>query len=115
MASSWLAAERRAGCVASRGVADESGAVADEEDDGVAQILKVLELADEDGVAEVEIGRGGIKAGLDAQGLAALQGLFEALTQIALTDDFDRTFAEVGQLLVDGAEIGTGWGHDFEL
>ncbi len=64
------AAERRAGGVAARGVADEAGAVADEEDDGVAEILEVLELADEHGVAQVQVGRGGIKAGFDAQRLA---------------------------------------------
>ena len=104
MASSWLAGERRAGGVAARGIADEAGAVADEEDDGVAHVLEVLELADEHGVAQVQVGRGGIEAGLDAQRLAGLQRLFEALAQIALTNDFDRTFAQVGQLLVNRTE-----------
>lgn len=32
------------------------------------QVMKVLHLAQQDGVAEVEIGRGGIEAGFDAQG-----------------------------------------------
>ena len=104
MASSLLAAERRTGGVAAGGIADESGAVADEKDDGVAEILEVLELADKHGVAQVQVGRGGIKAGFDAQRLAALEGFFEALAQIALTNDFDRTFAQVGQLLGDGRD-----------
>ena len=38
------AGERRTGGVASRGIADESGAVADEEDDGVAESWKCLSL-----------------------------------------------------------------------
>src|SRR5208337_5534240 len=96
-----LARERRSGVVAARGLADKAGAVADEEDDGVAQILEVLELADEHGVAQMQVWRGGIESGLDAEGLAALEGLFEALAQIDLTDDFDRTFTQVGQLLVN--------------
>ncbi len=99
-----LAGERRAGGVASGGIADEAGAVTDEEDDGVAHVLEMLELANEHGMAQVQVGGSGIKAGLDAQRFAGLQGLFEALTQIALTNDFDRTFAEVGQLFIDRTE-----------
>ena len=48
------------------------GHVADQEDHGVAQVLKVLHLAQQDGVAQVQVGRGGIEAGLDAQGAARL-------------------------------------------
>ena len=63
------------------GVADERGGVADEEDDGVAELLEVAQLAHEDGVAEVEIGRGGVEAGLDAHGLAGGDGLLDALLE----------------------------------
>ena len=52
------------------GVADEGGGVADEEDDGVAELLEVAQLAHEDRVAEVEVGGGGVEAGLDAEGNA---------------------------------------------
>ena len=65
-----LARERRARGDAARGIADEAGEVADEEDDGVAHVLKVLELADEHGVAEVQVGSGGIEPGFHAHGLA---------------------------------------------
>jgi hypothetical protein len=78
-----LAAERRTRGVAPGGIADEPGAVADEEDDGVAQILEVLQLADEHGVAQVQVGRGGIEAGLDAHGLARLHRFLQPLAQIA--------------------------------
>jgi hypothetical protein len=111
-----LAGERRTGGVASGGIADEAGAVSDKEDDGVTEILEVLELADEHGVAKMKIGRSGIKAGLDAQRLAAVEGLLKALAEIALTDDFDGTFAEVGELVVNGKEgDGRDRGHDFVI
>ena len=49
--------------------------VADQEDDGVAQILEMLHLAQQHGVAQVQIGRGGIEAGFHAQRAAGLRGL----------------------------------------
>ena len=64
-----LAGERRARGDAARGIADEAGEVADEEDDGVAHVLKVLELANEDGVAEVQVGRGRIEPVFTRRGL----------------------------------------------
>jgi hypothetical protein len=57
---------RRTRRVASTGVADESGHVADQEDHGVAEILKVLHLAQQHSVAKVEVWRGGIESRLDA-------------------------------------------------
>ncbi len=69
-----LAGERLAGDVASGGIADEGGVVADEKDDLVAEVLKVLELAHQDRVAEVEVGGGGIESSLDAEGNAGLAG-----------------------------------------
>ena len=77
MASICFARERRARGVAARGIADHAGEVADQEDDRVAQILKVLELAEEHGVAEVEVGRGRVEAGFHAQRLAGGTGLFQ--------------------------------------
>ena len=89
---------------AARGIADEAGEVADEEDDGVAHVLKVLELAHEHGVAEVEVGGGGIESGFHAHGLAGGERFLDALAQVALANDFGRALAQVVQLLVDGWE-----------
>ena len=72
-----LAGQRLAGDVAAGGIADERGEVADEEDDLVAEILEVLELAHEHGVAEVQVGRGGIESGLDAERHAGLARFFQ--------------------------------------
>ena len=62
-----LARHGRARHVAAGGVADHAGHIADQEDDGVAQVLEVLHLAQQDGVAQVQVGRGGVEAGFDAQ------------------------------------------------
>ena len=67
-----LARQRRAGDRAASGIADEAGEISDEEDDGVAHVLKMFELAHEHGVAEMEVGRSGIEAGLDPHGRAGL-------------------------------------------
>ena len=72
------AGHRRARDVAAGGIADHAGSIADQKNDRVAQILKVLHLAQQHGVAQVQIGRRGIEAGLHAQRTAGLQGLREA-------------------------------------
>ena len=72
----------------------------------MTHVLEVLELADEHGVAEMEVGRGGIEAGLDPHRLAGRQGLFDALAQVALADDLGGAFAQIGDLFVNGRERG---------
>ena len=68
-----LGRELRARGVAPRGVADERGAVADDERDPVSQVLELPELAQRDGMPQVDVGSRGVHAQLDVQGLAALQ------------------------------------------
>ena len=101
-----LAGQRLAGDVAAGGVADEGGEVADEKDDSVAELLKMAQLAHEDGVAQVQVGRGGVKAGLDAQRAAGFAALFEALAQVADADDLRCAFLEQVHLFVDRRKIG---------
>ena len=86
---------------AARRVADERGEVADQEDDLVAQVLEVLELAHQHGVAQVQVGRGRVETGLHAQGAAGLTRLLEALAQIGDADDLRRAFLQVVQLFVN--------------
>ena len=62
-----VAGQRRPRLRAAGGVADHAREVADHEDDPVAEVLEVLHLADEDGVAEVEVGSGGVEADLDGE------------------------------------------------
>ena len=69
-----FASQRRAHFGTAGGIADHGGDIANQENGGVAFVLKVLELAQDYGVAEVQIGRGGVYAELDAEGLGRKHG-----------------------------------------
>ena len=94
--------QRRARDVAARRIADQSGEVADQEDDGVAHVLEVFQLAHQHGVAEVQVGRGGIEAGLDAQRFPGTRRSLELGAQFLRADRLFGTLREVSQLFVDG-------------
>ena len=65
-----LGREGRARAVAARRIADQAGEIPDEEDHLVAQILQLPHLVQHHGVADVDVGRGGVQPQLDAQRLA---------------------------------------------
>jgi hypothetical protein len=54
----------------------------------------------------MQIGRGGIKAGFDAQGTAGGAGLFQARAQVVQPDNLSRAFLEIFQLLLNWSKIG---------
>jgi L-alanine-DL-glutamate epimerase-like enolase superfamily enzyme len=68
----------------------------------VAEILEVLHLPKQNRVTEVNVGRGGIEAGLDAERSAGLGGFGQALAQLLLADDLRETFLQVVELLLEG-------------
>src|ERR1019366_8243985 len=76
--------------------------VADQEDDGVAEVLEVLHLAEEHGVAQVQVRRGGVEADFNAEFAAGLGGLNEGLAQVFFADNLRHAFAQVSELFVDG-------------
>ncbi len=82
-----------------------AGGVADEKDDGVAELLKVAQLAHEHGVAQVQVGRGRIESGLHAQGAAGFAAVFKALAQVAHADDLRRAFLKQVHLFVYWQEM----------
>src|SRR5439155_22263793 len=84
VAHDFFRTERRARSGAAGRVADHSGEVAYQERDCMPEILKVLKLAQQDSVAEMQIGRGGIKSGFDAKGLAGSAGFLQLLAQLGL-------------------------------
>src|SRR5207302_11033978 len=51
-------------------IADHASKVADDEDYGVAHVLEMFQLAQQDGVAEVQVGSGGVETCLYAQWFA---------------------------------------------
>ena len=102
VAGDLFAGEGRAGDVAAGGVADTSGAVADDEDDFVAQVLKMLHLTDEDGVAKVEVGSGGVEADFDPEGAAFLIDLGEPGAKVLFADQLGQALLDISNLFVDG-------------
>ena len=62
-----LLGQRDAGLVAAGGVADERRVVADDDDGRVAEVLKLAELAERDGVAEVDVDPGRVDPVLDPE------------------------------------------------
>ncbi len=81
-----------------------AGKIADQKDDGVAEVLKMLELAQQHRVAEMQVGRGRIKAGFDAQRLAGRAGFLQLGGQLGFFDDLRRAFLDVGELLFNRSE-----------
>ena len=60
----------------------------------MAQILKMLHLAQQDGVAQMQIGRGGVEAGLHAQrATGSARGLYQALAQILFANDLGKALS----------------------
>ena len=83
--------------VLARGVADQRGTVADDEGDVVAQVLELTHLAQGHGVAQVQVGAGGVDAELDVEGLA----LLKLLAKVGLGDDLGSTRGDDTHLLVN--------------
>ena len=86
------------------------------------QLLEGAQLAQRDAVAQVQVGRGGVDAEVDAQGAIVAQGFGQALAQFALHGGARLGVAEAGAahdqrvLALDlgalgGAEGRAGAGH----
>ena len=103
-----FAGEWGAGDVAACGIADHGRTVADDENHGMAEILKMLHLADEDGVAEVQVRGGRVEADFHAQRTAEGQARFEVL----FADELHEAFLKIGDLLVwchgDNSKVADG-------
>ena len=63
---------------------------------------KVPQLAHQHGVAQVQVGRGGVKARFDAQGAIGFAAFFEALTQVGDANNLCRTLLQEIHLFVNG-------------
>ncbi len=100
-----LRRQRLACCIAATRIADHPGEIADQKDDLVTQLLELAHLVEQHGVAEVQIGRGGIETGFHAQPAAGAQPLFE----LFLEQDFDGAASDHGERV---GERVFGWQHN---
>ncbi len=66
----------------------------------MAQLLKMAQLPHQHGVAQVQVGRSGVEAGLHAQRLAGLAAFFKALAQVAYPDNLRGALLEQVHLFV---------------
>ena len=89
--------------VAAGGVADQGGVVADDDDGRVAQLLKLPELAQGDGMTEVDVDAGRVDAVLDAQGAVFADRAFELVEELRLGDDLLDPALEDQELFGDGS------------
>ena len=71
----------------------------------MAQILKMFHLAQQHGVAQMQIRRGRIEARFHAQGPARLGRLQQAFAQVLFANDLDQAFLQIGQLFVYGRAL----------
>ena len=69
-----------------------AGEIANQENDSVAEILKVFQLAEQHSVTEMQVGSGGIKAGLRTQRLPAFERFLQLRAQVGFPNDFCRAF-----------------------
>jgi hypothetical protein len=69
----------------------------------VAELLDLAQLQERHAVAQVQVGRAGVHAELDAQRLPRRQALLDAFRQLALLDQVDHAAREHGQLALDFA------------
>src|SRR5208337_3509241 len=101
-----LLRQRRPGRRAARRIADHSGEISDEEDDRVSEVLKMFQLAQQNRVPEVQIGRGRIEARFHPQRLARSERAFELGAQFGFLDNLRRALLEVCQLFFDRWKVG---------
>ena len=83
--------------ILARGIADQRGAVADDKGDVVAQVLELAHLAQRHGMAQVQVGAGGVDAELDVEGLA----LLKLLAKVGLGNDLRGARGDDTHLLVN--------------
>src|SRR5439155_14513311 len=76
--------------------------IANQEDRGVAQILKVFHFPDKDRVAKVDIRGSRIKPRLYPQRLPGLLRLLQLRDEFLFANDLNRALADVLELVVDG-------------
>jgi hypothetical protein len=104
-----LERQRLAASSTSRRVADHRREVADDEHGLMAEILELPELAQHDGVAQVEVRPARVAAELDDERPAGLLGLLQLLGEGVFGEDLLDAAANLFELDVDRRESGHGF------
>ena len=86
------------------GIADHRGEIPDQENRRVPFVLKMLQLPQHHGVAQVQVRGRGVDAQLHAQRLAGRSRAFQLGAQLFLANNFRGAFTQRGELFVYGAK-----------
>ncbi len=62
----------------------------------MAEVLEMLHLAQQDGVAQVQVGGSRVETGLDSQRTDGLGRLHQAFAQVFFANDLGQTFLQIG-------------------
>ena len=103
-----LTGQHRPGGVAARGIANARGVVTDDQDGTVAPVLELTRHQERDGVAQRDIGGGGVHPKLDAQRHARPSAPLELGAQIRLRDHLIGAAGERRELVVGRHGLGHG-------
>jgi len=76
----------------------------------VAQVLKLFHLLQQHRVAEMQVRRGGIEAGLDSKRLACFNGFLQSAGQVFFVDDLRRAAFDDLKLFLGGGHGVVGKG-----
>src|SRR4051812_32112871 len=97
-----LAREHFARLIPAGGIANAGGVVADDEHGLVAPILKLADHFEWDGMAEGDVGGGGVHAEFDAERLSGGGAALKFSAEVILAEDTLAAAGEDFDLLVDG-------------
>src|SRR5579884_2035731 len=96
-----VACERGPRGAAPARVANHPGEIADEKNNHVAEVLKMLQLSQQDGVSQMQVRRSWIESGFHAQRRFGLTRERELVPQLFLANDLDSPFAKIFELMFE--------------
>jgi len=96
-----LARERRAGGIAPARVPDHGREIADQEDDGMAELLQLAHLVQHHRMAEVDVGCRRIQAQLDAQRNTRCAAARQLLRELCFHQQFITATLDDGEIPLD--------------
>ena len=96
-----LAGQRLAGFILPRGVADHGSKITDQETNLMSQVLKLLELLDQNRVTDMQIRGCGVKPGLNPQRATGIDRFAKLFLKLRLHQNLYRATADHIHLLFD--------------
>ncbi len=100
-----LARHRWTSNIAPCRIADQPRHIANQKNNRVPQVLKMLHFPQQNGMSQMQIGRRGIEARLHPQRFSRLKRFLQTIPQLLLTDDFRKSFLDISELFSYGGKV----------